>query len=67
MARYRRRRPFTLEDDSALVALVAQGLSPRRIAVKLKRDEASISRRAAELGFSFTAVPKNEQVQRAPR
>jgi hypothetical protein len=57
MARYRRRRPFTQADDMALAALFAQGLSASRIAGKLKRDEASVSKRAAELGVSRSARP----------
>ncbi len=45
-----RRRPWTLEDVSALRSLVEERIDPSLIAMKLKRAEEDVRAKASEIG-----------------
>jgi hypothetical protein len=48
---------WTSQEDAALRDMVAQGVHPRRIAVRLRRTRSGIRGRASRLGLTFKTVP----------
>jgi hypothetical protein len=57
MARFSLKRPWTPEDDQVLAELRNAGRSIRVIAVRLKRTESAVTRRAGRLGLERGSEP----------
>jgi DNA-binding NarL/FixJ family response regulator len=49
---------WTPEDEARLKAMAQQGVYLRNIAVRLKRSESSIKKRARELGIKVQITPR---------
>jgi hypothetical protein len=50
---------WTREDEAKLKELAGQGMYLRRIALRLKRSESSIKKRARELGVGVPKTPRS--------
>jgi hypothetical protein len=49
---------WTREDEARLQELAGQGLHLRRIALRLRRSESSVKKRARALGISVPKTPR---------
>jgi hypothetical protein len=52
----RRSYLWTPEEDAALREMVAQGLHPRRIAIRLRRTRSGIMGRVSRLGLTMKTI-----------
>jgi hypothetical protein len=65
--RYKVNRVWLPADDELMKKYVAEGISPFRIAAKLKRSESSIRRRAVVLDVKLPSVSEIRAKNRLPR
>jgi len=52
------RHPWTPEDEAALKEMAEKGVYMRRIALRLRRSESSIKKRAVQLGVRVPPTPR---------
>lgn len=55
----RRRHAWTAEDDVTLREWAAKGIHVRAVALKLRRSESSIKKRASILGIKIQKAPRS--------
>jgi len=60
------RRPWTEQDDRDLAQAISEGVSLRRLVIRLKRHESTIRSRAKVLGLSVKPVKGLPALERGP-